>query len=58
MKESDIKDEIKELKDKFHNKIDIQNKVIKTLIDNIGKLQLRLDKLEDAKFKFIEDYNK
>jgi hypothetical protein len=45
----------KKLKIKYEdlkNKIKVQNKVIKTLVDNIDKLQVKLDKLEDIISKF------
>jgi hypothetical protein len=42
----------------FENKIKVQNKIIKTLVDNIGKLQVKLNKLKDNNFKLIENYEK
>jgi hypothetical protein len=40
----------------FKNKIKVQNKVIKALVDNIGKLQIRLNKFENNGFKILENY--
>jgi hypothetical protein len=52
---SEFENKILELTEKYEGKYRIQNKIIKTLIENIGKFQLKLNKLEDNGFKFIED---